>query len=295
VPRVPALTLILCVSAPSARADDVVVVTAPVPAADGQAATTLDTKVAEPLHLGDLVSQSPGALALDFGGPLATTTLSLRGASASQSLVTLDGLSLASPAGGSLDLSLIPATLLGEAVVSRGSDARLGSGAMGGALQLTAGRATRVRLTGGSMNTAGASASFGRYTCTLDASYQFTAAVDVRRSTGDFAFHRDPTPEVRGGDDTLTLRRRNNDALLRSALVRLKRRDATDAWTFLAFGTWADRGLPGPVYSPTPSMRQDEKTLALQTTWERGTFALPVSVRLGTLDTVDGDARTPGG
>ncbi|MFM2151800.1 MAG: hypothetical protein RL199_235 [Pseudomonadota bacterium] len=295
MPRALASWLVVCLLAAPARADDVVVVTAAAPAADGRSSTTIDASEGEALHLGELVTRSPGALGLDFGGTLATMTLSLRGASASQSPVTLDGLPLASPAGGSLDLALVPATLLGEAVVSRGSDGRLGSGAMGGALQLTATKTTRVRLTGGSLGTFGTSASLGRYTCTPEASYQLTAAVDVRRSSGDFPYHRDPTPEVRGSDDDLTLHRSNNDALLRSALLRLRRRGFSDTWTLLAFGTWTGRGLPGPVYAPTPTTHQDEKTLATQATWQRDGFELPMAIRIGSLDTTDGDAQTLGG
>lgn len=70
-------------------------------------------------------------------GPAGLATVTMRGASASQTLVVLDGVPLTSPQLGQLDLSLLPTALLGTAEVRHGAGAHLyGSGAVGGMIHL---------------------------------------------------------------------------------------------------------------------------------------------------------------
>ena len=72
-------------------------------------------------------------------GPAGLATVTMRGASASQTLVLLDGVPLADPQLGQLDLSLLPTALVGAAEVLHGGGAHLyGSGAVGGAVHLAA-------------------------------------------------------------------------------------------------------------------------------------------------------------
>ncbi len=282
-----------------ARADDgsSVTVRAPRPTADGQTRTAIDlsTRRLEAEHLGDVLRSAPGALALDFGGVLATTTISLRGGTAAQAPVLLDGVPLGSPAGGGLDLSVVPAALLSQVLVERGSDARLGAAAMSGAIELQPARTTRLLLTAGSLGTFGASASLSHDFATTQAVWRTTLALDARQSAGDFLYHRDPTPEVAGNDPLVTMTRANNDALLRSALVQVERRAPAGRLSAFAFGTWTDRGLPGPIYSPTPTTRQDERTLVADLGWHTSTLDLPLFVRTGALETTGGDALTYAG
>src|SRR5205814_8371081 len=64
------------------------------------------------------------------GGPGQTATLSLRGGTADQSLVLLDGIPLQGPGGGAIDLATVPATLLERITVTRGVvGAQFGAGA----------------------------------------------------------------------------------------------------------------------------------------------------------------------
>lgn len=297
----PSLLFVACLGPAAsgrARADEpAVTVRAERPAADGQASTRLDlaARRTESLHLGNLVGGVPGALALDFGGILATTTVSLRGGTADQAVVLLDGVPLGSPAGGGLDLALVPAALLEGVVIERGSDARLGAGAMGGAIQLSPAKGTRLLLTGGSQQTLGLSGSLSREVAGPDAVWTLCAAADARRSAGDFTFHRDPTPEIAGNDAPRTLSRANNDATLRSLLLRAERRSDAGTLGALAFGTWSERGLPGPMYSLTPLARQDEKSVAAQLSWKSGRLELPLFARLGALGIANGDAVTLSG
>ena len=267
------------------------------PGADGQSVSRIDLEAAktQSLHLGNLLASAPGALTLDFGGVLATTTVSLRGASPDQNVILLDGVPLGSPAGGGLDLSLVPAALLGGLTVERGSDARFGGGAMGGAVQLTSTRANRVLLTAGSLGTVGASASLSHELQFGEALWTFSAAADARHSVGNFAFDRDPTPELSGNDAPVRMTRVNNDTTLRSLLLRAERRTAGASLDAMLFGTWSERGLPGPIYSTTPQSRQNEKTLTGQMAWRGRMLEVPVSFKLGHLETSNGDASAASG
>src|SRR5207248_10835261 len=108
----------------------------------------------------------PGVTVHALGGPGQAATLSLRGASADQSKVLLDGIPLQGPGGGAIDLSTLPATLLERLVVSRGVlGAQFGAGALGGAVELLP-RTARQRLSGGMQVSGG---SFGTAQAAMDA------------------------------------------------------------------------------------------------------------------------------
>src|SRR5262249_31338317 len=84
----------------------------------------------------EMLLSVPGASVHSLGGPGQAATLSLRGASADQSLVLLDGIPIQGPGGGAVDLTTLPATLLDRMVVSRGVlGAQFGAGALGGAVE----------------------------------------------------------------------------------------------------------------------------------------------------------------
>lgn len=296
--RVVPLLLLVSLAAP-VRADEnefTATVRATRPNADGTARTDVDVARYRGSwrHAGELAATAPGALALDFGGVLATTTVSLRGGASDQVAVLLDGVPLGSPAGGGLDLARVPAALLQGLDVRRGSDARLGAAAMGGALVLEPVRENRAMLSGGSLGTFGASVALTRDIDRPDARWNILGALDARRSTGDFDYARDPTPEIAGNDDPIALTRTNNDALLGAALVRARRVSETGTLSLVVFGTVSDRGLPGPIYTPTPTARQREWSALAQLSWETQRATLPIAVRSGWLDNSTGEQDTDG-
>lgn len=287
--RLVCLACVLALIAPRVDAQELsTTVRAARPNADGQTAThvTSEEFAGEWRHAADLAASVPGVIPMDFGGPLATTTLSMRGGGADQIAVVFDGIPMGSPAGGGFDLSRLPAALLSGLEVQRGTDARLGAAAMGGALVLSPVKASRAMLTGGTLGTYGASGSHALDLATPDAIWNILGAVDVRRSVGDFAFNRDPTPEIEGNDELISLSRTNNDALLASALTRVERRsnDGTSL-SALALVSFTDRGLSGPIYSPTPSTRQQDWALAGHLGWRTKALEVPLSVRAGTMST----------
>lgn len=249
-------------------------------------------------HGGDLVGSSPGATVLDFGGLLATTTVSIRGASADQVLVTFDGVPLNPSAGGGMDLSLIPAALLDEAEIRRGAEgASQGAGAMGGSVLLSPAQKDRVLITGGTLGSMGLSGAKGWQWGANQGLWSLLVAADFRRSAGDFVYHRDPTPEIPDNDPLERLRRQNNDAMLGSGLLRVEHRGPKRLVSAFLLAGGGDRGLAGPIYSPTPKTRQrqldsvagirlEQSFSALKNGFAPIKLSLPLSLRGGMLSTL---------
>jgi outer membrane cobalamin receptor len=84
-----------------------------------------------------IVSLAPGMFVRQYGGVGGLHTVSIRGGSASQALVTYDGVRLASAQNATVDLSLIPSTMIGSATIRRGSASALfGANAISGVVEL---------------------------------------------------------------------------------------------------------------------------------------------------------------
>ncbi len=92
------------------------------PQAPSTAGTTVEVArfSGEVRSAAELLATSPGATVHQSGAPGQSASLSLRGASADESLILLDGIPLQGPGGGSIDLSTVPAALLDRMIVSRG-------------------------------------------------------------------------------------------------------------------------------------------------------------------------------
>jgi vitamin B12 transporter len=208
----------------------------------------------------ELLATSPGVSVHALGGPGQTSTLSLRGASADQSAVLLDGIPLQGPGGGAVDLATLPATLLDRIVISRGVlGAQFGAGALGGAAELVPRAPGNEAFRGGATLTAG---SFGTFGLAADAAGSLlggnsaVAAVQVDRTAGDFTYQRQLTPEIENAP-YFDQQRANADARRISALTRVAQRisPATEI-DLLLQGSMGTRGLPGPETSTTPSSRE---------------------------------------
>lgn len=87
--------------------------------------------------LPDLISQQPGVNLRQYGGLGQLSTMSIRGSSAEEVLVLLDGIPLNTGEGGSVDLSTIPMDALERFEVIRGGGGTVyGPNAMGGVVNL---------------------------------------------------------------------------------------------------------------------------------------------------------------
>ena len=204
--------------------------------------------------IGEILLASPGVSVHPLGGPGQPATLSLRGASADQSLVLLDGIPLQGAGAGAVDLSALPASLLQRMVVSRGVlGAQFGAGALGGAVELAprAGSGAGAQLSGG---------SFGTAQLQADASWRNAiVAVQGDRTSGDFDYARQLTPEIAGAP-YYGFTRENADATRGSALARLVQPLSSSTELGLVFqATAGDHGLPGPASAPTPLAREADQ------------------------------------
>ncbi|MFL5445357.1 MAG: TonB-dependent receptor plug domain-containing protein [Myxococcales bacterium] len=208
----------------------------------------------------ELLATSPGVSVHSFGGPGQATTLSLRGATADQSPVLLDGIPLQGPGGGAVDLATIPATLLDRIVVSRGVlGAQFGAGALGGAVELV------PRAAGNENAGAGATLSggtFGTFGFGADAAGSLVegnsavAAVQIDRTAGNFWYQEQLTPEIEQAP-WFDAQRGNADARRLSALARVAQRiSPANEIDLLLQGSLGERGLPGPSTSTTPTSRE---------------------------------------
>lgn len=170
---------------PARLADDPTAFTTVLRAADydGEAATTEE-----------LLARAPGVQLRRFGGPGSPTELSIRGSTASQVVVSFDGVRLDTAQSGQADPSTVPLSLLERIEVARGGgSAQAGSNAIGGVVDfvpLAAGGPGRTRasaLRGAFGTWQGAVTRQG----TL-AGIDYALGWDGFSSDGDFRFERLP-------------------------------------------------------------------------------------------------------
>lgn len=191
--------------------------------------------------VGDAIAHLPEVASRAYGGPGGLITPSIRGSSAEQVLVLLDGVVLNSVFAGTVDLGTIPIDDIERIEVLRGPfSAIYGSGAMGGVISIiTRRRAPAAAAVGGG--------SFGM--------------LGLGVSTG--------------GGARLTLRydaaegeRPNSD--LRSGYFSLRLGDASPGrrWDLSLTGTRGSRGSPGSTLFPSPLARQEDARLAAALTAE---------------------------
>lgn len=107
--------------------------------APGAAVTTVDAGqyAGEAKRTATLLATSPGVAVSEHGGPGQLALVSIRGSSADQVKVLVDGLQLNGAAGGGVDLSTIPAPWIARIEIVRGTEGvHHGSGALGGVVNV---------------------------------------------------------------------------------------------------------------------------------------------------------------
>jgi iron complex outermembrane receptor protein len=202
--------------------------------------------------LPDLLSEAVGVQVKSLGGEFAT--VSIRGSSAEQVVVYLDGVPLNRALGGGVNLADIPLVQLDSIEIYRGvTPASLSMASIGGAILLHS-RAP------GPGDHGGASASYGSYsTAQVAASYAHggengdgLVAVDGATSDGDFTYLDNNGTPAEPADDVTT--RRVNNAFTRAhALLRGGLTEGPARITVLADLMGRDQGVPGidALQSPT--------------------------------------------
>jgi iron complex outermembrane receptor protein len=307
-----ALTLALACGALTARADDggaapptfgesiVVVGTRPRAAASDPtaAATVIDAGrfAGETKTVADLLATAPGVAVNAYGGLGQLATASIRGSTADQVPVFLDGLPLLSAGGGGVDLSRIPRQWIDRIEVLRGAEgARFGAGALGGVLNIVtrpaAGTAWATEASGGSYRTGSAS---------LEAAgggerWGLLGAFAAEATGGEFPYLYYQDPNTR--QVPVALERVNNAAASAGFLGK--------AWAATGSGrldavlqlSGGRREVPGSEFSLTPNDAQRDGRAGLVLRW-----AAPVGDRVqlsaegtGRLESLDVTSQALGG
>ena len=194
-------------------------------------------------------------------GPSGLASLSLRGTSASQTAVLLDGHRFSDPQLGQLDVALLPSILFEQVeVVSGPASALYGSDAVGGVVNLrtqAAGRRFRLRTEAG---------AFGERSVAVLAQDEITtaggtrvgalAAVERAQATGDYRYYDGTRPNFEAGTPGTWTRRENADQERTSLLARLRAERGHASGSVGVWAGQAERGLVG--LSAQPARQWDE-------------------------------------
>ena len=180
----------------------------------------LGPEVSASRDLSDLVDRLAGVHVHRYGGLGAFSTASVRGSSAAQVRVLLDGVPLASARDGVSNLGLIPLSLLDHAIVHRGAQTLSLSGPpAAGVVELETPPAAAtppvIGIASGSHDTQSFRGLWGQ----AHGPWSFLLAGERRSTAGDFSYlDRNGTPNNEMDDHTV--RRRNNDHLDESILFK---------------------------------------------------------------------------
>ncbi|MEO7997900.1 MAG: TonB-dependent receptor [Gemmatimonadaceae bacterium] len=237
--------------------------------------------------LGELLQTAPGVVVTQAGGPGQTSHVSIRGSSANQVLVLVDGVPLNSAISGSADLSRVALETVDKITVRTGAQsARYGPRAMAGVIEIETRKprqelSTYVRT--GALGEHNASLAAGNTTTLRTLNLGASLSADYRTVQGNFAY---TLPALRGGGRATRV---NSDATSKQLLggVTLD----GDFGSVALRGTWqnTERGLAGTIIQPSSTGRQGHSrlstganaqgavrrvawTLATDVTHEEGTF-----------------------
>lgn len=225
-------------------------------------AIDLDESVPPSATLADVLDSTAGVHVRRFGGPGDAAWVTVRGSTARQVEVWVDGVPLNAQGSGAVDLGGLALDAYDRVEVWRGfAPLELGASPIGGIVHLTSkpGTATPMRFEAGigSWETRSLSAQGG-----LGRVLPGGATGDVRLNTsysgtaGDFPFlkvgaHSDP-------DDDVVLPRSNNDHDQLDLVGRARLRSGPITLTLADQFGWSDGGVPGPRFEQSKEARFGE-------------------------------------
>jgi len=215
--------------------------------------------------LAEVLARTPGAHVRSVGGLGQFSAISLRGSSAQQVGIFVDGVPLGDAFGGSFDLSELPLRGMSRVDIYRGFvPVRYGGATLGGVLDVHGAPQVDEAV----VHLATGLGSFGGRQIALDAAVPLSSRLTLSThasyagARGDFLYYDDASTPTFTGDDQ-TLRRTNNDydralARIRFDLERGHLRGHVQQW-FVG----RQSGIAGPVGAPAEAARLD--TFGLQT------------------------------
>lgn len=229
----------------------------------------------------EMVSTAPGVAVNQYGGLGQLATVSIRGSSADQVPVFLDGLPLQTAAGGGVDLSRIPAAWIERIEVVRGAvGSRFGPGAMAGAVNVV----TRPAAAG-AWSASATAGSFGTRAAAADGAaggerLAVLAAGAFDATAGDFTYLDPLHGEVV---------RRHAAATSGGGLAKLRAALGPGRLDAVLLASGGARDLPGTLGHATPGDGQRDWRAGLVARWEQPVseglfFALDLEGREDALD-----------
>lgn len=192
--------------------------------------------------VGEAIAFVPETLARAYGGPGGLITPSIRGSSAEQVLVLLDGIPLNGVFAGTVDLSTLPIDDVERIEILRGPfSAIYGSGALGGVISIVTRRRAPPSLAVGG-------GSLGALSIAVSGGGEARVSLRYEGAAGD---------------------RVNSDLRSGAFSLRLGEATGTRSWDLGLLVTAAARGVPGSTAWPTPLARQDDRRIAAVFTVQR--------------------------
>lgn len=207
-----------------------------------------------PIQISDVFQLVPGVFIKDYGGIGGVKSISVRGGSAAQTLVLLDGIPLNTAQNGQVDLSMIPASFIQSTTVQRGgSSAKDGANALSGVvnfqLKLPSLAQTSVRLHGGSFDEWRIN---GSSSAPLSSSITLGGAVELMGTSGAYPIAVDYDSE------RIIVNRANGDVRNVGGMLRFQ---YGNDLSIDVIGRAVERGIPGAIVSGslgTPLARLNE-------------------------------------
>ncbi|RMG42521.1 MAG: TonB-dependent receptor [Acidobacteria bacterium] len=229
--------------------------------------------------LADLLRRVPGARVRDYGGLGRFATVSLRGSTAEQVTVLVDGVPQNRALGGPVDLSPIPLTQVRSVTVYRGiPPVAAGLDGLGGVVDIRTREpgapAAGAEILYGSLGTERIAASWsGR----AGARWRLRVGAERFRSRGDFDYLDLGAPLVAG--DERRQRRSNNDVAGTSWVIRAFRHSRGGGrFEFGWRGLDREGGIPGTDGLPARFTRLGERQQEARLSWERRLRSGSVSI-----------------
>jgi len=212
--------------------------------------------------LGELLRGQQGVILVPRGGPGSPVTISIRGSSADQVLVLVDGTPINSPISGEADLSMLDPAIIERVEIIRGAQSsRYGSQALGGVILVTTrhpGRiAPQLSIGSGQWGERRLSAHTAIDGVVGDGIAAATVGAAWQQQVGNF---RTAVPFERGGGMT---RRDNADTrrLTLNAGGSVQRNTTTFDVRGDVFDI--DRGMPGSIVQPSLAARQTQRRVGM--------------------------------
>lgn len=222
--------------------------------------TVLDSQAIEASgadDVADLLATNSGSFIKQYGST-SLASLSLRGTSASQSLILIDGHRIEHPGLGQLDLSLLPSLLLQSVEIMHGAGSALyGSDSFGGVINLQTLQAPQKELQ------AKAQVGYGAFNERLgnlvlsgrQGKVSGVGAVEYRTVQGDYSYlNRTLFPPQK-------VRRKNADRQELSVYSSLGYKGQVHSFQLSGWYTEAERGLPGVSSAAPKGERQWDKQM----------------------------------